>query len=959
MAGISCGCGTVYADTRLSCPACRRPRPLTSAAPTAPTSDATEPADEPAWANLLPTELRAAWRIVGQLPVDGSQADLLLVAPAEDDERPTHVLKRYRRDASGDAYERGQTLARLRGVDHPGVVRVDDHDPDGRWEFVEYVPGGTLAALIDERRSSGEGFDELTTRTVIHQLAEALDALHSVGVFHRDLKPSNILVRSRDPLQLALTDFGGAVGTDLSVVLEQVGVATPRYAPPEWFYATSRATGDVWSLGIIGLELLGGHPFDGLEPVQVQARLARRPWPVEPTSLRDAVADDGAEDWELLLRGALHPEPEERWSAREVLAWLDGQDVRRPTDPSAAGAASAKLSDGSYALTVAGVSVVGPRDFAVAVTADPAAWDEGREHLRTGRLRTWAREQLPELLPLLDVTADPDDVLLKVLLTIDPTLPPSFGGYELTEAYLPRLVAGALRGEAEARAIALRLIAPDGPVATIAQYGRAGAHAALENLMARRDDLEGELREAWRELGAFGPQGSGGESALDDDLRLTLLSRILSPGPPMLRRATSAAILRRPRGTRGVLRRSSPTVRGILLDQIAPLPFDVLLGGVRATHSEDGELGGAGVAKVVASALGRDVSIALLAPLLVARRWWRGTTTGLDRTARVANGAVLPSLAMWSVLVGLAVGDARSLIVLEVTLAAFATAVVVALAWAVTTGFGAAAGAIAAGAMMLVLLTGLAPFTNASVFEPTPGVTTLASAGAEVNVVALLLLAGALLPSRLLGPRARELFVVIHRAFLAASAAVIGLTLAGARSSAIPAALTAEQIVLSELLGIGPSDLPVPAVSLLLLFAAALLLGVVHAFVSDRLPRRSINEVRPVRWLARGLTGLFAFGPLFVVVDPVMLALVGPEVAERVSRSIQAGPAVMLLMGAIVWLGLRTRAGWLLASLFERRSARSQAAVGWDRGVAAVTALVQSLPIIILAAASVWLPLAR
>ena len=51
---------------------------------------------------------------------------------------------------------------------------------------------------------------ERDLRLLLSQLAEALEALHHAGARHRDLKPTNILLRSEEPLDVLLCDFGSS-----------------------------------------------------------------------------------------------------------------------------------------------------------------------------------------------------------------------------------------------------------------------------------------------------------------------------------------------------------------------------------------------------------------------------------------------------------------------------------------------------------------------------------------------------------------------------------------------------------------------------------------------------------------------------------------------------------------------------------------------------------------------------
>src|SRR5690606_4794247 len=108
---------------------------------------------------------------------------------------------------------------------------------------------------------------------VVRQLADALTDLHRHDIVHRDIKPANVLIRSHDPLDLALADFGLSRGIDASVVFATTS-RTLAYAPPESFAGETSRPWDWWSLGILTLELaLGRSPFQGMTEQAVMHHL--------------------------------------------------------------------------------------------------------------------------------------------------------------------------------------------------------------------------------------------------------------------------------------------------------------------------------------------------------------------------------------------------------------------------------------------------------------------------------------------------------------------------------------------------------------------------------------------------------------------------------------------------------------------------------------------------------------
>ncbi|KAK9319134.1 kinase-like domain-containing protein [Lipomyces orientalis] len=102
-------------------------------------------------------------------------------------------------------------------------------------------------------------------QSFIYQILCGLKYIHSANVLHRDLKPGNLLVNA--DCELKICDFGLARGFSADPA-ENAGflteyVATRWYRAPEImlsFQSYTKAI-DVWSVGCILAELLGGKPF--------------------------------------------------------------------------------------------------------------------------------------------------------------------------------------------------------------------------------------------------------------------------------------------------------------------------------------------------------------------------------------------------------------------------------------------------------------------------------------------------------------------------------------------------------------------------------------------------------------------------------------------------------------------------------------------------------------------------
>jgi serine/threonine protein kinase len=147
---------------------------------------------------------------------------------------------------------------------------------DGTPFFVmQYVPGESLDARL--AREGPLPVDEV--RRVMAQVGSALAAAHAKGIIHRDIKPANVL-HDPESNRVLVSDFGIAAlrspdTSEASLHLTGTGMAigTPQYMSPEQLLAepVSPKT-DVYSLGLLGYELLTGHgPFQVTTPHELIA----------------------------------------------------------------------------------------------------------------------------------------------------------------------------------------------------------------------------------------------------------------------------------------------------------------------------------------------------------------------------------------------------------------------------------------------------------------------------------------------------------------------------------------------------------------------------------------------------------------------------------------------------------------------------------------------------------------
>jgi serine/threonine protein kinase len=166
--------------------------------------------------------------------------------------------------------------------EHPNLVRSFEFDEHNGQPFLvmERVDGCTLAELIDAGPLSPE-----LALAIAARLADALRYVHQakdeqgrlLNVVHRDLSPRNVLLSHRGDVKLG--DFGIA-RSRMRSCRTRTGVikGTVRYMSPEQVCGDELAPqSDVYGLGLLLFEMLGGQPFLQAEREVELLRLAENP----------------------------------------------------------------------------------------------------------------------------------------------------------------------------------------------------------------------------------------------------------------------------------------------------------------------------------------------------------------------------------------------------------------------------------------------------------------------------------------------------------------------------------------------------------------------------------------------------------------------------------------------------------------------------------------------------------
>jgi serine/threonine protein kinase len=224
------------------------------------------------------------------------------------------AVERFMREA--------RSVARLKSEHVARVFDVGRDENDNPYMVLELLEGADLATLSKRK-------GPLTIADSVEYVLQACEALveaHAAGIVHRDLKPQNIFVSRRlngTPLVKVL-DFGiakavgaAAVG-QLALTDSQAVMGSPLYMAPEHMRSARAADvrSDVWSLGVILYELIGGQlPFDGETVTEVCIRVVNEA-PPSLLSLRPGLEPKLA----ALVMRCLEKDPGARWQNVAQLA---------------------------------------------------------------------------------------------------------------------------------------------------------------------------------------------------------------------------------------------------------------------------------------------------------------------------------------------------------------------------------------------------------------------------------------------------------------------------------------------------------------------------------------------------------------------------------------------------------------------------------------------------------------
>lgn len=198
----------------------------------------------------------------------------------------------------------------MKNKKHPNVVNYYDSylvDENQLWVIMEYMQFGPLTDLV-----TALILREGQIAVIIRETLKAIEFLHSNRIIHRDIKSDNILLGQDG--QVKVIDFGFCAQLNHSDEKRRTFAGSPYWLSPEIITRKAYDTKtDIWSLGILIIEMLeGAPPYLNEAPLKAIYLIASRGKPeIDYERLSPQLAN--------FLDKCLNIEPEARATATELL----------------------------------------------------------------------------------------------------------------------------------------------------------------------------------------------------------------------------------------------------------------------------------------------------------------------------------------------------------------------------------------------------------------------------------------------------------------------------------------------------------------------------------------------------------------------------------------------------------------------------------------------------------------
>mmetsp|Transcript_18616 Transcript_18616/g.33642 ORF Transcript_18616/g.33642 Transcript_18616/m.33642 type:complete len:353 (+) Transcript_18616:285-1343(+) len=217
------------------------------------------------------------------------------------------ILKKvYCYSSRGNSVAESEATLAL-SMDHPNIVRtIETYKYNKTIWLVEEL----MDLCVNDLLNSVERLEETTIAWILKEVCKGLVYLHCRGIMHRDIKSENILLNLDGNVKVA--DF--SYSAELHNETRETFVGSPGWLAPEMVGGKHDFKVDVWSLGILGIELAETTPpYSDQRPVFTVFSVISGPVPslTNPSSW--------SEGFQSFLSQCLQKRPKLRPSVKELL----------------------------------------------------------------------------------------------------------------------------------------------------------------------------------------------------------------------------------------------------------------------------------------------------------------------------------------------------------------------------------------------------------------------------------------------------------------------------------------------------------------------------------------------------------------------------------------------------------------------------------------------------------------
>ena len=214
--------------------------------------------ESPTYGNLVGTTIGGRYRLKRRIPSYWAYSEEFEAADELGQRFAVKVTGIRTPDNHENEYHRHWTIIGKSLAGFPSLVLPLDSGKTDSY-FYEIYEFNLDAQRLDSLIESEATFEPLRAIRLLAKIARALLPAHALSIVHADLKPFNILVRGdldSENCEICLIDFGCAAVSDSGGVLR---IGTPKYMHPLDSITSVGPFIDIYSMGLITLEMLAGQ----------------------------------------------------------------------------------------------------------------------------------------------------------------------------------------------------------------------------------------------------------------------------------------------------------------------------------------------------------------------------------------------------------------------------------------------------------------------------------------------------------------------------------------------------------------------------------------------------------------------------------------------------------------------------------------------------------------------------